>query len=311
MNIKTLAPQLINEMREDERLVKMFENMYVGRIFDKEYVDRRVISVEIESLESRLPNASGQRSALVAYNSPTPKGGYDFGYTSLQLNDFRFAYPLGQTVFGSASQMLSYVENVLFNKAGMQVKMEIENQLVQIAKGTATGPLTSATAKALANDQRWDSYAAANHDPVADLIALQQATGSNNLIISRDVANALRSSPVLTGSSAGGGVEYLTDDELLAKLAGLGFWNVYITGFDPVNLRAYRLPALIGSLYTGMAMMWADGAIKEYILEGQEFYFDQFSDPDRKTDYLRAQETSRLAVLYPDQVGYFTNILTP
>lgn len=308
-DIKSLTGSVIREFGDDPRLEEMFSGRATGRVFEKVYVDERKVIVDLETPESRLPNASGQRSALVAYNSPTPKGNYEFAGVAMQLNDYRYAYPLGQTVFSSQSAMLNRVEDILFNKAGMQVMVDLEIGFRSIAQGTATGPLTAATPVALTNAQRWDNYAGASHNPVANLIALQQATGANKLFLSRDVANALRSSPVLTGSSAGSGTEFLSDEGLILKLQGLGFFEVYISGWDSVNTRPFRLPAQIGHLYTNMAIMWSDDALKEFILAGEEFYFDSFDDEDRKTRYLRAQQTSRLAVLYPDMVGYFTNIL--
>lgn len=310
VNIGRIGPTLLQEFLKDPAHVADFESFVCGRLFPKFYVDRINVSRDIETYESLILNASGQRSARVNPGDPTPKGSYEYTQMNFRLAESRFAHALPQTIFSSSSAMTAYLENVLRTKSGLRTKLEIENEFLAIARNQGTvANWQGVTNVALTNNQRWNNYADPAHNPLRDLSDHMVLTASTNLFIGRDVAQALKFSPSFTGSNAGSGTNGLSDGELLAKLYGIGFSNVHIAGMDLVNNRAFRLPAQTGQLHSKIAIMWGDDAIQEYILEGQEFYYDLYEVPDEKTTYARAQQTSSLRIPYAQAVGTFTNIL--
>jgi len=309
-NAGLLAPALISEFLNDSVHLADFELFACGRIFPKIYVEKILATREIETYESMLLNASGQRSSRVNPGDPTPMGSSEMTSMTFRLNENRFAFPMAQTIFSSSSAMTSYLEEKLRTKSGLQVKLDVESEFLLIARNQGTvANFQGVTNFALTNNQRWDNYADPAHNPLRQLSDHMVLTGANNLFLGRDVAQALKFSPFFTGAAAGSGVTGLSDGELLTKLYGIGFANVHIAGRDLVNSRAFRLPASTGTLHSRIAVMWADDAITEYILEGEEFYYDVYDDRDAKVTKLRAQQSSTLRIPYAQAVGTFTNIL--
>lgn len=310
VNIGKIGPTIINEFLQDPAHMADFESFVCGRVFPKIYVDRINVSRDIETYESLLLNASGQRSGRVNPGDPTPKGSYEWTTMNFKLAEVRHSHPLPQTIFSSSSAATAYLEENLRKKSGLKTKLDIEAEFLKIARNQGTSAEWQAvTNVTLANGQRWNNYSDPLHNPVKDLSDLMVQTASTNLFIGRDVAQALKFSPFITGSNAGSGKNDLSDGELLAKLYGIGFSNVYIAGMDLVNNRAFRLPAQTGQLHSKIAIMWADDAIQEYILEGEEFYYDMYEDRDAKTTFIRAQQTSTLRIPYAQAVGVFSNVL--
>lgn len=310
INIGRVGPTLVNEFLKDPNHVADFESFFCGRIFKKTYVDRINVSRDIETYESLILNNSGQRSARVNPGDPTPKGSYEWTTMNFKLQENRFAHPLPQTIFSSNSAMTAYLEENLRTKSGLRVKLDIENELLLIARNQGTAAnFQAVTNVALTNNQRWSNYADPAHNPMRDLSDAMVTTGATKLLIGRDVAQALKFAPVFTGAAAGSGVTGLSDNDLLAKLYGIGFGEVHIAGVNMVNLRPFRQPAQTSQFHSKIAMMWSEDAITEYILEGEEFYYDLYDSRDEKVTYARAQQTSSLRIPYAQSVGTFTNIL--
>lgn len=308
----TRTGAILDELLRDEAHLAAFDGFIAETVvgeMNRRFLDDISALVDIVPVEyDAIPINDGVRTALVAHDAPTPKGNSKIEQMPVRCNEYRFAHSLSSVGRSSTRALYRDLEELMRTKSGLQVKLGVEQEFLTIARAQGSqATYNGSDNTALITAQQWNNYAGAQHDPMKDLSDKMLATGASNLLIGRDVAQALKGSPKFTGSSAGSGTEFLTDAELIEKLLGLGFGQVWIAGKSWVNNRTPNLPAQLSRLHNGIAIMWAEGAIREYVFE--DFFYDEFTSADDRKDYYRAIQTSTFRVPYSQSVGTFTNIL--
>lgn len=306
-NVRSIGQAHLNELIQDQSHKANIEKGFFGTQMigpDHTHVVTRLKgSVDKAPLSLLAAPGDTVRTSVVAPDAPTPKGNAKLDLLNYEVNVMRYAYPLGQDVYDSADAALAELEKLLRNQAGACVKVDSERDLLQILNGTTGATTASLTGK------EWNAPTDPDHNPVRDILAAISATGGGNMFLGRNVANALRESPKLTGSAAGSGTEFLSDAQLIEKLMGLGLANVWIAGYDFVNGRALNLAPQLSRLHDGIAAVWAEGAIHRFVKE--EYNYDMFEDRDSRQTYFRANEISCYESAYSESVYAFTNILLP
>ena len=303
---------ILDELIRDEAHKAAFDGFIaetlVGDAYVSELDDIRAL-VDIVPIEyGDIPVDDGVRTALVAHDSPTPKGNSKIEQMPVLCNEYRFAQPLTQMSRSSTRQLYRDLEELMRTKSGLQVKLSVEKEFLSILRAQgSSATYTGSTNTVVAAAAQWNNYTGLSHDPIKDISDKMILTGATKFFIGRDVAQALKGSPKFTGASAGSGTEFLTDDELIEKLIGLGFTDVWIAGKTFVNGRSPNLPASLSRLHNGIAAMWAPGGIRMFKFE--DFQYDEYSSDDDRKDYYRALQTSVFKAPYAESVGTFTNIL--
>lgn len=304
-NVRSIQPQHLAELLQDQSHKAKLETGFFGPQMIGEdnthKVDRLKGSVDKAPLSLLTAPSDTVRTSLVMTDSPTPKGNAELDVLNYICNEYRFAMALNEVVYNSPDAALRELEQLLRLHAGARVKVDSERDLMNILNGTSGSTPSSLTGK------EWNAYSDADHNPVKDILNVIALTGGGNMFLGRNVANALKQSPKLTGSTAGGGVEFLTDAQLIEKLIGLGLANVWIAGYDFVNSRPLNLAPSVARLHDGIAAIWAEGAIHRFVRE--EFQYDMYEDKDTRKVYFRALETSCYESAYSESVVAFTNIL--
>jgi hypothetical protein len=304
-NVKSIQPQHLAELLQDQSHKANLERGFFGpQMIGPDYthfVDRLKGSVDKAPISLLAAPSDTVRTSLVATDSPTPKGNAELDVLNYTCNEYRYAMSLNEVIYSSPDAALRELEQLLRLQAGARVKVDSERDLLQILNGSTGSTPSSLTGK------EWNAYSDADHNPVKDILDAISVTGGGNFFAGRNVWNALKQSPKLTGSTAGGGVEFLTDAQLVEKLLGLGLANVWVAGYDFVNGRALNLSPQLTRLHDGIAAVWAEGAIHRFIRE--DFQYDLFEDRDTRKVYFRALETSCYESAYAESVVAFTNIL--
>lgn len=311
-NIKSIGASHLSELLLDKAINTAFEGFVADLLVGPgniKQVGRLSGTQDLVPIASGLlADNSGSRPALVASGAPTPKGNMKLDLLTYLCNEYRFAFPIQDNIFTSAEQALGELQDLASKKAGLQVKLSVENELLNIFKNLgSSATFTGVTNTALVVGKEWNNYDSVTSDPVADIIAKITATGATKMFIGRDVANALKQHPKFTGASAGSGVEFLTDAQLIERILGLGLAEVWIAGRDFVNSRTLNLTPSTTRLHNGVAAMWSDGALVKYEMES--FFYDIYDDKDTRKTYFRANETSVIKSAYAEAVGTFTNVL--
>jgi hypothetical protein len=100
----------------------------------------------------------------------------------------------------------------------------------------------------------------------------------------------------------------LTYAQLTQWLQGRGLNTVIISGEEYTN-QARELGYSRAEFFTGVFCIMRPNAILRTYME--ELQYDAYRDYDKRTDYLRAFETSGFAVPIPEDVYAFKTVLTP
>lgn len=312
MNTPTIGPDVLNDLIQDQAHMSKFEAFQAENIVGQSYifpVERLTGLVDIVPFAVGQLAANEKRRSLVATDDPTPKGNTFLAQMPFKCNEYRFAEPLSKVAGQSIKSFFAEVIDMLRNRAGLRVKVDVELELMSILKGLGSvASYTGATVENIsAASRKWDNYAGATHDPWADIVDLQRRTAASAIFIASDVNDALKRSPIFTGSSAGSGKEFLSNAQMIEILMGMGFGQVII-GHQPVNNRPVELPADLKWLHDGVVAMWSPGAIRMYKME--DYQYDVYFDEDRRKEYYRALQTSVFKVPYAEGVGVFQNVLT-
>ena len=308
-NVKSLGPSHVAELLADKGHTTHFESFVVDRLIGEDNIelcDRQSGTIDVAPVELTTGEDS-VRSALVAPGSPTPIGNSKMGVMAYTVNEYRKAYPLPQNTYGSADEALKALEKHMRLKPGLDVKTALEKEILAIfrAQGSVAEG-TGSTATSLAGKE-WNAFADPDHNPLKDIQDAIDASGATKLFLGRNVANALKFSPKVTGSAAGSGTENISDAVLIEKLLGLGLSEVWIAGHDFVNNRSLNLPSSLSRLHNNTAALWAEGSIVKRVLT--PFMYDQSEAWSEKQILFRASEESVVKSVYPDSIVAFTNIL--
>lgn len=303
---------ILDELIRDEAHMAAFSGFIAealvgdGYIYEMDDISGLADIVPLEYGD--IPTKDGVRTSLVAHDGPTPKGNSKIEQMKVVCNEHRYAFPLTQLSRSSTRLLYRQLEEMMRTRAGLQVKTDVELELLNIFRALGNpANNTGVTNTVVAAAAQWNNYTGLSHDPIKDISDKMLLTGSTKFLIGRDVAQALKGSPKFTGASAGSGTEFLTDDELIEKLLGLGFDEVFIGSKTFVNSKSHNLPPSLSRIHNGIAAMWSPGAVRLYKFE--DFQYDEFENRDERKDYYRALQTSVFKVPYAESVGTFTNIL--
>lgn len=308
LNVPTIGAETLGDLLKDESHMTKFEQFRADEIVgatSMKTLSRIRADVDMIPFSGTIVNEA--ISALVATDAPTPKGDAELDQMNVKALEYRYAMPLS---FAGKSMAEFWAEVVewLRDGAGLRVKLAVEKQLMDILRGlgsaaTRTGVTVVDIAAA---GSKWNNYTGATHNPIQNIIDLQRRTGATRIFLGSDVAAALISSPILTGSAAGSGREYIYYPQLKEALGGIGFSDVMI-GHLPTNPRPIELTPDLKYAHDGVVAMWSPGAIRKYTFE--PFQYDSYVDEDRRKEYYRALETSVFKTPYAEAVGVFTNTL--
>lgn len=310
LNIATIGDETLGDLITDAAFMTKFESFRANTIVGSEFirmVSRRDGQTDIFPLAVTLPQEDGTRRSKRAPGAPTPKGTSRLAVLPYACEEFAFAHPL--SIAGlSMAEFWGQVQDMLRNLAGMEVMLDVERDLMDILRGLGNAAeFTAVTVTDIAAaGSKWNNYIGATHNPVANLMTMQRATGATKLFLGSDVAQALLSSPVITGSDAGGGVEFVPYARLAEILGGIGFSEV-IFGHLAMNGAPMEQAPLLRYAHDGVVAMWSPGAIRKY--EHESFRFDSYIDQDRRNEYYRAIETSCFRIPEALAVGVFTSVL--
>jgi len=304
-NVKSIQPSHLSELLEDKSHMADLERGFNGDqlvgLDNTFQVERLRGTVDKVGLSLSVAPGDSVRTSLVQTDSPTPKGNSKLEVQNYTCNEYRYAMPLNQVIYNSSDAALSELERVLRLHAGARVKVDSELDILRILDGSTGSTVTSLTGR------EWNAYADPDHNPVQNILDAIEATGGGKMFLGKNVANALKQSPKFTGSSAGGGVEFLTDAQLIEKIMGLGISEVVIAGFDWVNSRPLNLAPIVSRLHNNIAAIFAEGSIAKFQMEA--FQYDMYEDMDTRKIYFRALETSCYESVYSESIVAFTNIL--
>jgi hypothetical protein len=300
----------LNTLLEDPAHMASFASYVADELVGTNHIEMvpQLDSLQrIKPLQQQMGNKD-RRSSRVAQNAPTPKGNTTLADFRVICQEFRFAEPMSVPRGKSLNDFMTDVAGWLRDSAGHQVKIDVEDDLMAILRGNGTDALkTSATVQDLATGTKyWDGYANATHDPIKDIMIMQRRTGASEIFMGSDVALTLLRSPILTGSSAGGGREFITYGQLIDTLNGIGFARVII-GNQFYQQGPKEYPSALKLLHDGVCAMWSPGALKKYSFE--PYQYDSYQDPDTRQDYYRALETAVFKAPYKEAVGVFQNCL--
>lgn len=310
LNTPTIGAATLNDLIVDQAHMSKFEAFQADNIVGARFI--KPVN-RLKTLVDYMPFQSGNiivddgRSSLVATDAPTPKGDTEMAQMPVRCQEHRFAQSLSMAG-KSLAEFWAEVQDLLRNRAGLRVKFDVEAQLMSILKNLGnSADFTAVTAEDISTAARkWNNYTGASHDPIDDIMDLQRRTGATRMFMGSDVAQALVRSPIITGSGAGSGSEFVTYDKLIQTLQGIGFSDVII-GHQPAQGRAIELPPQLKFIHDGVVAMWSPGTIEKYQFEA--FQYDSYLDPDRRKEYYRALETCCFRVPYAEAVGVFTNVL--
>lgn len=308
----TRTGAILDELLRDEAHLSAFNGFLAEQVIGDAYripVSDVTAAVDLVPVEyDAVALLDGVRSAKVAHDAPTPKGNSKIEQVLITCEQYRKAHSISHLSRSSTRALYRDLEELMRTKSGLDVKAAVEADFLTIARGLGSqATYNGSDNTALLTAQQWDNYAGVSHDPIKDISDKMLATGATKFLIGRDVAQALKGSPKFTGSSAGSGTEFLTDQQLIDKLLGLGFQEVWIAGKSWVNTRSPNLPAALARIHNGIAVMWGEGAIRQYVFE--DFFYDEFESEDNRKTYHRAIQTSVFFVPFSQSVGTFTNIL--
>lgn len=310
LNVATIGVEVLSDLISDPAHMAKFEQFRADEIVGAEFirpVSRLRGQHDMFPLAVTLPQDRANRPARRAPDAPTPKGDSRLDVLPYQCLESAFAHSLSFEG-KSMAEFWAEVQDMLRNLAGMQVKLEVEQQLMDIFRGLGTAAdFTAVTAVDIAAaGSKWNNYVGATHDPIRDIMALQRTTGATKIFLGSDVSLALLRSPMLTGSDAGSGVEYLNYAQLAQALNGIGFAEVMF-GHLATNARPIEQAPLLKYAHDGVVAMWSPGTIRKF--EFEAFQYDSYVDKDRRKEYYRALETSCFRVPEATSVGIFTNVL--
>jgi len=308
----TIVTSLLDQLIKDSGHMANFDGFIaetlVGDANISEVEGLKILADIIPLEYGDLPVKDGVRSARVAHGAPTPMGNSKIDQMVVELIERRYAHPLTSLSRSSPTQMYRQLEELMRTKSGLQVKLDVEDELMNIFRaGGSSADNTGSTNTVVAAAAQWNNYVGASHDPIKDISDKMLLTGATKFFIGRDVAQALKGSPKFTGASAGSGTEFLTDAQLIEKLLGLGFTDVWIAGKVFVNGRSPNLPAALSRFHNGIAAMWSPGAVRMFKFE--DFQYDEYECEDARVTKYRALQTSVFKTPYAESVGTFTNIL--
>lgn len=302
-NVSSITPAHLAELYQDGQVKTLLESYLATRLIKARFVKqvgRKAGSIDLAHASLLTPDARGIAAAKVGDYGDTPLAHTKMGVLDYVCQDLRMGSPLPQNVYASADQALSDLSDLLIYNAGTYVKGAAEMQLINILNGTTGSTPTDLTGK------EWDAYTDADHNPVQDLLNARRA-GANVLVLGQDVAIALMQSPKFTGSSAGGGVEFLTEEQLVAKIQGLGYAEVWIGAncwSRGAGLNQAPAPA---QLHDGLACAFIDGALMRVVYS--EFEFDQYEDKNKDSVIFRAKESSIIKSANAAGIIAFANVL--
>lgn len=310
LNVRSITNEHLAEMLIDQAHIAAFESFQADQLIGESnifQVGRISGTIDRAPIELSASPNNTTRTAYVNPGDPTPKGNTKMDVLPYVVNEYRFANPMPQNIYESADAALSDLERLLRENSGRKVKVATENELLAIFRGQGSAANdTLATISNLAGKE-WNAYTDTDHDPIRDIEAAVLSSGASKMFLGKNIAAALKRSPILTGSTAGSGTEYLTDAQLIEKLMGVGLSEVWIAGQDFYNTKSLNVPAVLARLHDNTAALWADGALVKARFE--PFQYDQYEDRDTRQILFRALETSVVKVAYEQSVVAFTNIL--
>lgn len=310
LNVRSITAAHLSELLIDKNHIAAFEAFQAEALIgpaNMRYVDRKDGTIDRAPIELSVADGSTARTAYVNAGDPTPKGNAKMDVLPFVCNEYRFAMPMPLNVYQSADTALRELERLFREGSGRKVKLASENELLTILRGTGTDANNTAATVVDLTGKQWNAYSDADHDPARDIEAAVLSTGGSKFYAGKNVWSALKRSPILTGSSAGSGTEFLTDAELSEKLMGLGLSEVWYAGHDFQNTKSLNVPAVLSRIHDNTAAVWGDGAIIKAVME--EFQYDTYEDQDTRQILFRALETSVIKVAYKQSIVAFTNIL--
>lgn len=300
----SINPSHLAELMQDGAVKTMLESFLAPRLIKPRYVkqvSRKTGSVDLAGPSMLTPDARATLNAKVGDFGDTAILHQAMGVLEYACQDYRIASALPQNVYVSEDAALQDLVDLLIYNAGVTVKASAEGSLLDILKGVSGSTATSLSGK------EWDAYGDADHNPVLDLFNARKACGANILVLGENVAIALMQSPKLTGSSAGGGTEFLTQEQLVAKIMGIGYNEVWIGTQCWSRSAGLNQTGTIGQIHDNVACAFVDGAIQRMVYE--EFQFDQYEDKNKDAVLFRAKESSIIKSTYATSVIAFTNVL--
>lgn len=303
-NVRSLTSTHVAELLVDPGHKVMLDSFVGEQIIGADNVEpvtRLSGSTDKAPLSMSTANADPTRRSIVNPGDPTPKINTKADKLDYECVSHRLAAGLPAEIYDDADTAIRKMEELMRLQVGAMVKMDTEATLLDILKGTSGSTPISLTGK------EWNAYSDPDHNPIRDIIAAIEATGGASMFLGRNVATALAQSPKLTGSSAGSGTEFLSDEQLIAKLQALGLASVMIAKYDHTNSRALNLPPLLARFYNNIACVYAPGAIKKFVKRA--FTYDAYDDEDTEEHLFRAKETSVFVSAYPESIHAFTGVL--
>lgn len=310
-NASLITPDVLRNMQLSEahqRVIDSFiaQQIVLGPYWNEVEVDKGIFPVFKETDDGSVAIDDVNRTTFVANGAPTPKGNLQTIDVTYICEEQRLGVPLTKRSHKNLDAYFSDVSGTALAQAMTRVMSDRDKRLANILRNGSSVAFTQGTNQALTG-REWNNYASATHDPVKDLRDMMTLTGANKLALGQNVAYALSRSPVLTGSTAGSGDNFLTVASLIEVLQSLGFIEVVI-GNVRNHVGSQSLPLSLGDIWNGTAAMWSDGAIHAF--EHEALHYDTFEDHDRKTTFYRANTSVCFRIPRAGEVGTFTAVLT-
>lgn len=274
---------------------------------------------------------NGERNAgrptRVARGAPTPKTNSEWGERPYISHMEKLAHGIDDLSDLEASEFDASMQDIMGPLLGHSVKTAHELQLDRVLRGLGTaGDGQDVTIQVLTNAQKFDNYSVPGFSDVDQILGdMIRETGGKNLLIGRDVADALRRHPQFSNVNTGGAASanIIGLEELVDKLRGIGFLNVWIAG-HAYQGQARELGYRRNEFFSGVVAVWRHDALKTVRLNGSRrmlaspeneevvatyLAFDSYRDEDTEVSFVRAKEHCGIFVPWKEGVQVLQDVL--
>lgn len=267
--------------------------------------------------QGRVGMQDALRLAEVGVGGDTPKGNSEFSSRVFKCTPAAWAEPVADLARMEAEQYTANLDGLMNDRCAHNVLTNRELRFAEVLKGNGTiANGNNVTVRTLGAGEYFDVYDLANQGASASDVAgfiktARDATGGGNVVImGSDIAEALCRHPQITLAFTGNALAntVLSYEQLTKWLNGRGLSTVIISG-EEYTAQARELGYSRAEFFTGVFCIMRPNAILRTYME--ELQYDSYRDDDKRTDFLRAFETSGFAVPIPEDVYAFKTILTP
>lgn len=302
-NPKSITPAHLAELLQDGAVKTMKESFIASRLIKDKYtkqVTRKAGTADLAHISLLTPDKRAIEAAAVSEYADTPILRNKMAKLDYECVELRTASALPQSLYVSADAAMADLVELLIHGAGVTVKSAAELQLINILDGTSGSTTENLTGKA------WNSYSDPDSDPIRDLLKARRM-GCDIAVLGENVVAAALEHPKFTGSDAGSGTHVITEGELVNKIQGLGYKEVWFGNNAWVRGAGLNQAGTLTQLHDGVLACFKDGAIVRLVQ--REFEFDEYDDKNKDARMFRAKETSVIKSANPESILAFTNVL--